>query len=347
MENTFTSKLFIGIDVHKRQWSISIYTSAIHHRTFSQPPEPKALKCYLDKHFDGYQVVCAYEACKFGFIMLLPDMGINVRLLIRLISLPPTKKQLKRQILDSRKIAKALRGGMLRSIHVPAIETQGDRHLFRYRKKIWTDLVRLKNRIKDKLLFSGVSLAAKYDNSFWTKAFLVWLEQVELPSKNSGLTLDFLLEQYKFTYSHFLKVSIEVRRLQKKTGYKEYAKLLRDIPGIGPLTTVKLLTEPEDIDRFKNFIDFNSYIGLKPLTHSGGEADRKGHMNYRGHHGLRSSLIECARSSVQKDPAMLKREELRAKHTGKRAIVIIARKLLSRIYHVLKTKELCVLGVIR
>ena len=157
-----------------------------------------------------------------------------------------------------------------------------------------------------------------------------------------------MLEQYEFTYRHFLKVSIEVRRLQKKACYKEYAKLLRAIPGIGPLTTVQLLTELENIDRFSNFKDFNSYIGLKPLTHSSGEADRKGYMTYRGHHGLRSSLIECAWSCVQKDPAMLKRyEELRIKHTGKRAIVIIAKKLLSRIYHVLKTKEPYVLGVIR
>ena len=351
MENAITSKLFIGIDVHKRQWSISIYTSAIHHRTFSQPPEPKALKSYIDKHFKGYHVACAYEACKFGFWIHEALTGFGYEcLVVNPADIPTSNKETaeKTDPIDSRKIAKALRGGMLRSIHVPTSETQGDRHLFRYRKKLWTDLVRLKNRIKDKLLFCGVSLPLKYDNSFWTKAFLVWLEQVSLPSKNSRLTLDFLLEQYEFTYRHFLKVSIEVRRLQKKACYKEYAKLLRAIPGIGPLTTVQLLTELEDIDRFSNFKDFNSYIGLKPLTHSSGEADRKGYMTYRGHHGLRSSLIECAWSCVQKDPAMLKRyEELRIKHTGKRAIVIIAKKLLSRIYHVLKTKEPYVLGVIR
>ena len=64
-------------------------------------------------------------------------------------------------------------------------------------------------------------------------------------------------------------------------------------------------------------------------------------MSYRGHHGLRSSSIECGWSCIQKDPTMQKRyEELRTKHTGKRAIVIIARKLLSRIYHVLKTGKL-------
>jgi hypothetical protein len=37
-------QLYIGIDVHKKQWSVSIFTDAAHHRTFSQPPSPVALK---------------------------------------------------------------------------------------------------------------------------------------------------------------------------------------------------------------------------------------------------------------------------------------------------------------
>ena len=57
-----------------------------------------------------------------------------------------------------------------------------------------------------------------------------------------------LLEQYEFTYRHYLKVSVEVRKLQKRKGLKEKAKLLRGIPGIGPLTRVELLTEIEGID---------------------------------------------------------------------------------------------------
>ena len=60
--------LYIGLDVQRKQWSVSIYTPAAHHRTFSQPPNPKALKNYLNHHFRNAQVVCAYEeACKFGY----------------------------------------------------------------------------------------------------------------------------------------------------------------------------------------------------------------------------------------------------------------------------------------
>ncbi len=51
--------LYVGIDVHKRQWSVTILTQAIHHRTFSQPSDPLALKHYIDQHFPGAKVKCA------------------------------------------------------------------------------------------------------------------------------------------------------------------------------------------------------------------------------------------------------------------------------------------------
>jgi hypothetical protein len=69
-------------------------------------------------------------------------------------------------------------------------------------------------------------------------------------------------------------------------------------------------------------------------------------MTYRQHKGLRSSLVECAWTTISADPVMMKRyEELKKRITAKRAIIIIARKLLSRIYYVLKNERPYELGV--
>jgi transposase len=59
--------LYVGIDVHKKQWSVSIFSSELHHKTFSQPPLPSSLKSYLDQNFPEANISCAYESCKFGF----------------------------------------------------------------------------------------------------------------------------------------------------------------------------------------------------------------------------------------------------------------------------------------
>lgn len=85
-------------------------------------------------------------------------------------------------------------------------------------------------------------------------------------------------------------------------------------------------------------------MGLALALALGGH-DWKGRMTYRRHKALRSSLVECAWSTVQKDPVMLQRyNELRQRLTGKRAIVVIARKLVSRIYTVLKNEKPYELG---
>lgn len=328
--------------MHKRSWSVSIFTESIHHKTFSQSPSPEALKSYLSKYFKDYEVICAYEACKFGFWIYRKLTGFGYScLVVNPADIPTTNKESseKTDPIDSRKIAKSLRAGLLKGIHVPTEDTLGERQLFRYRKKLWADLVRVKNRIKDKLLFNGVAVPPEFDNPYWTKGFLHWLTLVGFKSDKTRMTLDYLLEQYEMIYRHFLKVSIEVRKLHKLPRYKEDAKRLRQIPGIGPLTSVELLIEIEDIGRFKNFNHFNGYLGLKPMVHSSGERDHKSYMTYRGKHALRSSLVECAWTAVQRDPVMLQSyEELLKRHTKKRAIIKIARKLASRVYRVLNPK---------
>jgi len=300
MEDLTKHNLYVGIDVHKLQWSVSIFTDQIHHRTFSQPPHPEALNSYINKHFSTYRVICAYEASIFGFWICRKLEGYGYKcLVINPADIPTTNKEMteKTDPNDSRKIAKSLRAGLLVGIHVPTIETEGHRQLFRHRKKLWADLVRIKNRIKGKFLSAGIDIPPKYNNPYWSKAFLIWVVSVEFESPSTRLTLDFLLEQYHFIYRHFLKVSIAVRKLQRKTYYKKQAKLLRGIPGIGPLTTVQLLTEIEDINRFPSFKHFNSFIGLKPTSHSSGERDIKGHMTYRRHSGLRSSIgVVCKKT---------------------------------------------------
>jgi transposase len=258
------------------------------------------------------------------------------------------EKSNKTDPIDNRKIGKSLRAGLLTSIHVPDELTEGDRHLFRYRRKLLADLTRVKNRIKDKFLFTGTPIPLEFDNSNWSRAFLRWLRQAHLPDAHTRITVDMLLEQYHFLYRHFLKTSIEVRKLQRESRYKQRAKLLRSIPGIGPLTTVELLTEIADINRFPSFKKFNSFIGFKPSSHSSGERDWKGRMSYRRHNGLRSSLVECAWTTISKDPVMLQRyDELKKRLTGKRAFVIIARKLVSRIYYVLKNEKPYELGLVK
>ena len=320
-------ELFVGIDVHKKQWSVSIFTVQIHHKTFSQSPDTEALKTYLDTHFHGAKVTCAYEAGRFGFWIArkLQSYGYHC-LVVNPADIPSTSQesQNKTDRIDSRKIARTLQVGLLSSSYIPSETIEGDRQLFRYRKRLWSDLVRIKNRIKGTLMFAGVVLPTQYDNAYWSKAFLRWLSEVSLPSVSCKKTVDLLLVQYDHIYKHFLNTSTAVRKLLRTSRYQAKAKLLQTIPRIGPLTSIQLLTELDDIKRFPNFKQLNSFVGFKPTTYSSGDHDWKGHLSIRKHKALRSALVECAWQTVQKDPAMLiKYDQLTKRMTKKRAIIVI------------------------
>src|SRR5258706_1394529 len=62
-----TSQLYIGIDVHKKSWSVNLRTDLFDHKTFSMNPDAGELVRYVDQHFSGYQVKCCYEASCCGY----------------------------------------------------------------------------------------------------------------------------------------------------------------------------------------------------------------------------------------------------------------------------------------
>ena len=60
-------QIYVGMDVHKKSWSISILTNEFEHKTFSQPPEVGVLVNYLKRNFPGASYKSVYEAGYCGF----------------------------------------------------------------------------------------------------------------------------------------------------------------------------------------------------------------------------------------------------------------------------------------
>lgn len=162
----FTEKLnytgesiYVGIDVHKKNWGVCILTEHLEHKVFSQPPRPEVLANYLYRHFPNADYHSAYEAgfCGFWIDQQLRALGIS-NLVVNPSDIPTTDKEKRRKNDrgDARKIAKELRNGNLEGIYVPDKDILQDRLLLRTRKKLLSDIKRCKNRIKSQLNFFGV-----------------------------------------------------------------------------------------------------------------------------------------------------------------------------------------------
>lgn len=345
--------IYVGIDVHKKDWKVTIMNSELSLKTLSFVPEAEKLGAYLTNHFPGATYYSAYEAGFSGFWLHkeLTKLGIN-SIVVNPADIPTTDKERKQKedLRDSRKIAHSLRSGQLKSIHIPNDEVLHDRMLLRTRHALVKDLNRSRNRIKSMLFFLGINLPDRFSKpgSTWSKPFIKWLEELsfDYPAAKSGL--DAHLNQVHNLRNNVLKATRQINELAKSNRYQENVCLLISMPGVGMLTAMMLLTELEDIGRFKSFEELCSFVGLVPSTSSSGEKDINNGITPRRNGRLRSALIESAWVAIRNDPALLTSyQNLTKRMPGNRAIVRIAKKLLRRLTFVLRKKSGYEKGVIK
>jgi transposase len=72
-----------------------------------------------------------------------------------------------------------------------------------------------------------------------------------------------MIYHYRFLDEQIRDVSRAVKMWCRTHREKDY-RLLRSVPGVGPLTAAALLTEGGDLRRFSSIKQFASYIGLVP-----------------------------------------------------------------------------------
>jgi transposase len=347
----FTNKkVYVGIDVHKKSWNVTLFYESTYLRTFSQPPSVDALEHLLRRDYPGASYLCGYESGFSGFWIqrILQDRGMNCYV-IHSADIPHTQKRkiAKNDSIDSHSIAQALSAGTVSSIYIPEPEIESHRSLLRYRDRILTDIRRCKNRIRSFLFQFGINVPVQYEEN-WTRKFIQWLKTIETDPFFTRTTLNHMIEQLELLRSNFLQVNRNIRLLQNHERYRLLMKSLLSVPGIGPITALTLATEVGDIRRFDSFRKLNSFVGLYPMEFSSGEHEYKGRITVRQNRYLRKLLIEAAWTAIRHDPAMLLVfEEWKRKMTAKRAIVKVARKLLSRIRHVWVNNTSYTTGIIK
>jgi transposase len=337
--------IYVGFDVHKKDWKVTIMSDQVIHKTFAQPPNPEILVNYLTKNFPGATYHSAYEAGFSGFWIhnRLAELGVK-SMVVNPADIPTTQKEKvhKEDKRDSRKIARSLRNNELKAIYIPTTRTLEDRSLVRMRNAVVSDLKRFKQRIKSFLFFYGIFIPEAYQggSGYWSKRFINWLESIELNHRSGKEALGLLIKESQSIRKTILEVTHSIGQLAKSDHYRDQMSLLRSIPGIGLLTGMTILTEIECIERFSNIDQLCSYIGLIPTTSSSGEKEQHGGITFRGNHGLRKMLIESSWVAVRIDPALMKAYlDYCKRMDSNKAIIRIARKLTSRIQFVLKNKQ--------
>jgi len=345
----FTGKqLFIGLDVHKKSWSVTIIVDGMEHRTFTQPPDPESLNNYLRRMFPGgeYNSACEAGFCGYGIHRRLHELGIN-NIVINAADIPTSQKDKlqKRDPADSRKIARSLEKGTLRGIYIFDREHEELRSLNRTRFYLMRDLRRNKGRIKSFLQYYGIPLPKEFDNNQWSLRFITCLKEIK---KQTPAGQDAFSNHFQ-SYEHHRKQLLNLSRLVRlriRQYDNDLYKLLTGISGIGPLTASALITELGDINRFKNIDQLGSYVGLIPRVRESGETTYTGGITFRCNTFLRTLLIGSTWQAIRNDPALMQYYHSRLNGSkGHKIVIKVARKLLNRIRYVMKNRKPYVTGV--
>jgi len=337
--------IYIGIDTHKKNWKVALYHNETVLKTYTQDPNPDYLVKFLKKNFPGAQYHCAYEAgfCGFRIQKSLVKQGIDC-IVVNPADVPTShkEKEFKTDPRDCRKIARSLRSNMLEPIYIPSDEGIESRHVVRVCHDMSKNYTRYKNKVKAILNFYGIDYPREFQSTYnhWSNNFYTWLQGIKLKSESGSWSLQIYVQECLKAKELKRQVTKKVRELSKNERYYKNVDLLRSIPGVGLITSMKILTEIEDIQRFKGLNELCSYIGIIPSTNSSGEKERISDITNRGNKYLKGAIVESAWMALRSDPSLLhKYIQLKNKMDGNKAIIRIARKLVARIMYVLVNEK--------
>jgi transposase len=345
------TSIFCGVDVHKKSWRVNIQDNEFELEDFSQDADAMLLYKHLSRKYPGATFKVCYEAGFSGFSTQrwLSDQGMDCLVVNAAdVATSDKEKRQKNDKVDARKLCEHLQSKKVNAVYIPALHWEHGRSLVRARSRIVTNQSRCKNRIWQLLYFSGLALPNGYEAAqYWSSPFIKALQAIDCGSEELKITLGLYIKDYQQTKTLLMEATRAIRKLCKQPGYEKDITYLRSIPGIGEINAAVMLFELQDISRFKRFDHLCSYVGLVPNTSDSGDTKRTKGITNRSNYYLRTALVESSWSVVRKDPALLMKYKAYCRKMEKnKAIIRVAKHLLSRINFVLKNKKEYVTGVV-
>ena len=129
-------------------------------------------------------------------------------------------------------------------------------------------------------------------------------------------------------------------KLHQRAKAEPAVKVLTALPGVGPFTALVILAEVGDISRFASARKLAAWAGLTPTVRGSDRTVRHGHISKQGSVWLRWILCEAAQTA-KRHPDFAASYQAIARRRGKKiATTAVARKLLTRAYHLLTEAEI-------
>lgn len=327
---------YCGIDLHTRMMHVCIVDQAgktlVHENIDAGPREFLALvRPYRDS------LVVAAE-CMFTWYWLADlcqTEGIPFVLGHALYMKAIHGGKTKNDKIDSEKIARLLRGGMLPVAYVYPKEMRATRDLLRRRMQ----LVRLRGEALAHVqnTFSQYNLPVPQKKLIFAANRTGIAEQFTEDSVRESVSVDLGLAEH--LDGQLRKLELYLVRHAKVDDPQAYQRL-QTVPGIGQTLGLVLLYEIHDITRFSGVGQFVSYCRLVRCSHESAGKKTAGKGKKIGNAHLRWAFGEAACLMLREVPAAKRfLARLEKKHGKAKSLSILSARIARTVYWMLKRKE--------
>ena len=368
-------KICCGIDVHKdlivatiattNQDNITTYLQ----RSFtSQNPDLFKLKNWL-KDNNCYDVAMESTGKYWIPIFNVLEDEINVGIVhpkyTKAIKGKKTDKK------DSKWIADLFKHDLLKFSFIPPKEIRELRELSRYRIKLVNMRSSERNRYQNCMTVSNIGLASVLTDVFGksskaimkevlTSAIIDDKKIISLLNKKAKDKATQVLDSLKdsriendqrmkmnISYNHIEELDkhiqdLEVEMTKRILPYFDQFKNILEIPGISFVSAIIIVSEIGlDMTQFDSDKQLCSWAGLAPANNESANKKKSVRISKAGIY-LKPLLVQCALSAIKSNTQpyyKVKYERIKKRRGHKKAIIAIARMILTSIYHIILTGE--------
>src|SRR5215208_4198872 len=232
---------------------------------------------------------------------------------------------------DIKRLLKVLVGGIVPEVWVPPVPVRELRAFVSYRSRLVTTATMIRNRLQSLLHKHNlmVSEAGLLEQAWWeAHKTISALEKMQIRQE-----LSLLQEVEKLKEA----VDEELQRQSTSVMWGKQALQIMQLPGVGFVIAMTVLAAIGDISRFENAKKLVGYAGIGAGVHDSGKTHKEKKITKKGRKELRWAMVEAAWRAVRMSPFWKAEYEKHLKRMRKpnQAIVVIDRKLLIAIWHVL------------
>ena len=324
--------VYVGIDVHRKRSQVAVVAEDGKVQLNKNTVNGTEPLLRLIGDLPAGTPVAFEAAFGWGWLLrLLEDYGFDPHLVHPLQCKAIASARLKNDKVDAATLAQLLRADLLPEAWIAPAEVRQLRALLRHR----AGLVRLGTQQRNRIHAVVADFGYDRSGSYLSGPGRGWLAGLDLPAVSREVVAD-CLAVIDGLAPVIDRIDGELRAHAKAD---PRVKTLTTLPGVGQFTALVMVAEIGDISRFPSARKLASWAGLTPTVRGSDRTVRHGHISKQGSAWLRWVLNQAAQTA-KRSPEFAATYAAIAKRRGKKiATIAIARKLLTRAWHLLSEMQ--------